>query len=315
MQTKNTSNINIEMFGTFYKNIINLLSDHEIKVNQKDIEFTEIAIIDALKNDWLKCSIEFTATIENILAPVLSDNHEFDNSPYVREVIFPNGNILKAAIINKQSREWYGSETFIATCDFLIPDKQGIFKNCKTYLDLGGHQLIWACYYAGTHLDAKVTTFEPSILNVVIGAYNCLINGVIDRVEIVPYAVEVSGMSNYKEPSKMLVDFLNVPLKTITLEKYSNYKFDFTKTDIEGYEYDLLSDHYYLNLIKGAKLSHFELHCGHLIKRGINMSDCIEKLQQSGVKGVELYSNKEMYEFLKQSDPEGFHAFLVKIDN
>jgi hypothetical protein len=197
----------------------------------------------------------------------------------------------------------------VGTCDFLVPSARGHLRECKTYLDLGGHQLIWASYYAGTHPDAHVVTFEPSILNVLIGAFNCLVNDVIERVEIVPFAVKAIGQSTKQEADKMLVDFLTVPLRTTLLMDHVQGEFDFTKTDIEGYEYEMLSDPGYVHLLKSARHSHFELHLGHLIKRGISREDCKNALLKAGISGTELYSGQEMYEFLDHCDRNGFFAF------
>lgn len=298
-------------FESFYVNSVSALASHGMQASVRDFAFSSDALRQVESGNWDKCAVELATKLKLVLSPILAPNHEFCDAPYVREVDLPDGRKLFAAIINQQSKEWYGSDHFIATCDFLIPSKLGVLRDCKSYLDLGGHQLIWASYYAGTHTDARVTTFEPSILNVLIGAFNCLINGVIDRVEIVPFAVKAEGAPSRSEADKMLVDFLKVPLRTTPLSEHVHGHFDFTKTDIEGYEFEMLGDAVYVDLLKSASFSHFELHLGHLIRRGISREDCVSALKRAGLQGVELYSGQEMYDFLSNCDRSGYFAFRL----
>lgn len=298
-------------FDLFATKAAHALNQHDMSVSADQLRFSSVAMQHAELGDMGKCAAEFATKLETILSPILAPSHAFESAPYVRKVDLPDGRTLYVAIINEQSREWYGSEHFVGACDFLIPAKQGLFQDCKTYLDLGGHQLIWTSYYAGTHPDSQVMTFEPSILNVLIGIFNCLVNDVIERVEVVPFAVKVKGLASNSEANKMLVDFLTVPLRTTLLMDHIKGVFDFTKTDIEGYEYEMLNDPTYIHLLKSARFSHFELHLGHLVKRGISREDCTNALKKVGVMGTELYSGQEMYAFLEQCDRNGFYAFMI----
>jgi hypothetical protein len=303
------STINFERFSS---NCIDACAQHNIKVPHGTFIFSDLAKRDVENGNWDKCASELAKNIEVLLKPILNEGHAFYFSPYVRKVNLPDGRSINAAIINQQSKDWYGSDHFVSTCDFLIPSKLGLLRDCKTYLDLGGHQLIWACYYAGTGPEAKVISFEPSILNVLIGLFNCLINDVIEKVNVVPFAVKISGNESFEENDKMLVDFLKVPLKSVLLSAYISSNYDFTKTDIEGYEYEMLIDPLYVQLVKNAKFSHFELHLGHLIKRGVNRDDCIKALKRAGINGNELYTGEDMYSFLKNCDENGFFAFCFQ---
>ena len=109
----------------------------------------------------------------------------------------------------------------------------------------------------------------------------------------------------------MLVDFMTIPLRTCYLDEHVKVQQDFVKTDIEGYEFELLADQKYCDVVNGAKTSHFELHLGHLVKRGIEVEDCIASLRHAGFGGTELYSNVDMYDFLKTCKRDGFYSFLI----
>lgn len=160
--------------------------------------------------------------------------------------------------------------------------------------------------------DAHVVSYEPSILNVAIGLFNCLVNGVVERVDVVPFAVLASNVpAGEGDHAKMLVDFMTVPLRARRIDERTDTPFDFIKTDIEGYEFDLRNDPAYLDLVSRAKSSHLELHLGHLVGRGIHLQQWVERLRAANLRGTELYSQTEMFDFLNGCDQKGFHSFLV----
>ena len=76
-------------------------------------------------------------------------------------------------------------------------------------------------------------------------------------------------------------------------------------------EYELLLSHLYIQALLKSKSSHFELHLGHLIKRGITKTDCINRLRYGGIVATEFYSGIDMYEYLNTCDPESYPAFLI----
>lgn len=285
---------------------------HQIQVHDQDLIFTEAALAAAKYGKWNFAAIELSKLLKDKLFHILSENHKFLEHPYIRFIALPNSQSISIAIINEQSKEWYGTENSIGSFDFILENERQTFKNCKTFLDLGGHQLIWSTYYAKLSAENTVISFEPSILNVVIGLFNCFINDVIDRVDVIPFAVLSSTSNESEASSKMLVDFMTVPLQMAPLNSSPRHHYDFIKTDIEGYEYELLSDPHYLNLISHAKISHLELHLGHLTSKGVSLKNWIEKLKKAGIHGEELYSQKELYDYLETSAPNGYYSFLVK---
>lgn len=274
--------------------------------------FSEDAVRDSANGEWDLCALELRQGLEIALKGSLSCAHHFLDRPYVRKFDFDVGQI-SIAVINQQAKDWYGSDDSIGSFDFIYESNRGLFRGCDTFLDLGGHQLVWSVYYAKTAERATVLAFEPSILNAILGIFNCLINGVIDRVEIVPFAVAAEGSvtESAEEADKMLIDFLTVPMKTCSLSAYADRTFDFVKVDIEGYEFELLNDATFRALVKNSKNAHFELHLGHLVNRSISVEDCISALKRANLDGVELYSNEEMYSFLTTCRRDGFYSFLV----
>lgn len=254
---------------------------------------------------------KFKTYLEASLGKMLLSNHQFLEACRVRKFVFENNKTINVAIINKQSSEWYDSENSICSFDFLLEDKLGLFDGCKTFLDLGGHQLIWSIYYAKKSDECTVDVYEPSILNVCIGLFNCLINGVIHQVNVFPYAISIKSPDekNHDE-DKMLVDFINTPVKTNNLIPEKSY--DFIKVDIEGYEYELLQDKTFLELIKKSNYVHFELHLGHLINRSVTYNNCLDLLKSNQIVGMELYSQKDMYQFLEESSKDGFYGLVFK---
>ena len=303
--------INTSSIELFFSKVFEVYKKHELNVNRDVFTFSNLAIENAKLGDWNLCCQELCDILSTSLANILSDNHFFEKRPYVRNIQLTGKETIRIAIINQQGASWYGTENTIAAFDFLLEARRGVFKDSYSFLDLGGHQLVWSVYYAKTSDITSVIAFEPSILNTVIGLFNCLINGVINRVSVIPFAISVTTSFDKNDGDKMLVDFMKVPLRTCHINECLDGVFDFIKTDIEGYEYELLGNKKFIHLIKNSKNSHFELHLGHLVKRGILLNDCVLALKSAGLNGVELYSGTDMYDFLKSCNPNGFFSFLI----
>lgn len=293
-------------FSLFTDAIRDVLEKNGLRAD--NFRFSESAENAALKKDWNLGSWEFQDFLRHALKGTLTELHAFIETPYVRTLDLPGGRQLHIGIFNQQSKTWYGDTQGLWQFDFIREDELGLFADCSTFLDLGGHQLIWSIYYAQTSPTARVYAFEPSPLNCLIGLFNCLVNGVLDRVQLVPFAVAADGAAEHE---KMLVDFMNIPIRMTSLSKHISGTVDFAKVDIEGYEYELLGDRFFCQLLSQARAAHFELHSGHLTRRGISTSDCVAALKTAGCRGVELHTGVDMYRFLETCDPKGFYALLL----
>ncbi|MBD9408312.1 FkbM family methyltransferase [Acidovorax sp. ACV02] len=285
---------------------------HNIDISGGELGFSEIALLEAQGGDWSQAVIEFKDGLEQLLAGKLSSGHHFLKKPYIRKFQFDSDEALSVAIVNEQSLEWYGRDGAEHAFDFLLESKRGLFRKSNRYLDLGGHQMVWACYYALQRGAEEVVSYEPSILNVAIGIFNCFLNGVIKIVNVVPFAVLASNASVGDENSKMLVDFMTMPLRGFRIDRMHDLNFDFVKTDIEGYEFDLLRCPCYIEILKRAQYSHLELHLGHLCSRGIDVDMWMDRLRFAELNGEELYSGCDMFEFLAEASPKGFYSFILK---
>lgn len=300
-----------ENYITYKKKIVEAFRAHDIVINNDHFDVSPDALSKAEGGDWIAAVEEFKIALENILKNSLTSDHEFLKNPYVRDFYIEGEGKLSVAIVNKQSLEWYGRDGAEAAFDFILESRRGLFRGCNRFLDLGGHQMIWACFYARSSPGAFVVSYEPSILNVAIGLFNCFLNGVINSVDIVPFAVLATNSAVGDENSKMLVDFMTVPLRGQKIDMHCKEVFDFVKTDIEGYELELLDCAHYVHILKNARCSHLELHLGHLYGRGIGVDAWINKLKTANISGVELYSGRNMYDFLENADPKGYYSFVL----
>jgi hypothetical protein len=300
-------------YAAYLRKLEDASKAHYLAVDPRDLRFSNGVLSAAEAGNWDGAAGELRMLLEKTLAGKLSSGHQFLEHPYVRRIELPGQREIAIAIVNNQSRDWYGSEHTIEAFDFLLEARRGVFKDCRRFLDLGGHQLVWTSFYAMTGPDSHVVSYEPSILNVAIGLFNCLVNGVVERVDVVPFAALASNATAGEgDHAKMLVDFMTVPLRARSIEERADAPFDFIKTDIEGYEFELLNDPVYLDLLSRAKSTHLELHLGHLVGQGVRLQQWVDRLQDANLQGTELYTQVDMYEFLSHCDSQGFHSFLVK---
>ena len=284
---------------------------HDIACEATFFKFGDNARDAAIVGDWNPCALQLQEKLRLLLSETLVPSHRFADGAYVRRFDLPHDISLLVAIINQQGAEWYGTESTVAAFDFLLERERGMFDECRSFLDIGGHQMVWATYYALTSKNACVTTVEPSLINVLIGLFNLAINGVLARTTVIPFAVSIEDSGSGSDTSTMLVDFMTLPLRTRGIAQIAPNEFDFVKTDIEGYEFELLHAPRYIALLQASKSAHFELHLGHLIKRNISKTDCINALRAAGLYGHELYSKLDMFEFLASCDKEGFFSFVL----
>ena len=192
--------------------------------------------------------------------------------PRLRPMDF-GGVTFSIPIMNEQGVEWYGSapnENF----DFTAERELGLLDGAETVYDFGGHHGVWAAYYAKLCGPAcRVLSFEPMLFNVEVSALLFLIN---DISTVVTVAAAV-GVSNQHEAggsdanAGMLVDFVNGEFPVIDVRSLTWAKATFVKMDIEGFEYDLLTQHPWLFDL--GRHMHLELHIPHLERRGLDYRD------------------------------------------
>lgn len=207
--------------------------------------------------------------------------------PVMRDFYFHSQKVT-IPLINAQGVEWYGKSN-IYNYDFIVEDSLGLLADAKAIYDFGGHQGIWAVFYAiVVGSGGRVYTFEPSIINVEASALTFLINE-IDWIVNVGAGIKASelaigansrGFSEAPAPfgsanpaSKMLIDFDgHIPL--VDLGDVSWDFADFLKMDIEGYEYDVVTANPWIFDI--ARHMHIEIHIPHLERRGLDYRDMLK---------------------------------------
>ena len=143
MNNENKTNLKL-----FFNKFQEVFSIYNIYIHDPDhfFTFSDSAVFDANNNDWSLCLTELKDKLLTSLDSVLNEQHSFEESPYIRTINLPNGLDISISILNNQSKSWYGSEHTINTFDFLLESERGYFNNCKTFLDIGGHQLVWSTF-------------------------------------------------------------------------------------------------------------------------------------------------------------------------
>ncbi len=186
--------------------------------------------------------------------------------------------------------------------DALLP----YMKNAKVGIDIGAHIGTFSVW-AARHSSAKIYAFEPAEKNISMLEKNIRLNGLQDRVEIVPkvvssetgkkklYITENSGLiSTVEEHTKRedagkllssdMVDAIS--LGDFFKEKKIDFC-DFMKVDIESGEYDLfmnLPDEVY------AKIGAMSIEIGN------NPAELIQHIVRKGF--IMLHPNKDFGEYI-----------------
>lgn len=185
-------------------------------------------------------------------------------------------------LINEQAVEWYGTSP-IFNYDFIVEDALGLLTGARVVHDLGGHQGVWALFYASVlGPTGRVYTFEPSTVNVEASALAFLLNRADNIINVgagvsaaPPPVKRFAGLAGFGEASaadKMLIDFKgSIPL--VEFGKIAWDRADFLKMDIEGYEYDLITEHPWIFDV--ARHMHIEIHIPHLERRNVDYRDII----------------------------------------
>jgi FkbM family methyltransferase len=170
-------------------------------------------------------------------------------------------------IVNQQGLEWYGASP-LDNFDFQIEDALGLHQDAKVVYDFGGHHGIWALYYSlVVGAQGRVYSFEPSIINIEVSSLLFLVNSVSNVINIGAGVAAQSkgGLSS----TGILVDFVQSDdLELIDVRNIAWDRADFLKMDIEGFEYDILTNNPWV--FELATNLHIELHIPHLANRGLD---------------------------------------------
>ena len=111
-----------EDMQVYYEKVKNVFLLHNLK-SADAIRFSNSAILAATTGNWNFCALELREQLGVILGNYLSEYHRFLPDAYVRTFRFDDGREMKVAIINQQSKEWYGSPNSIESFDFLHEQK------------------------------------------------------------------------------------------------------------------------------------------------------------------------------------------------
>lgn len=196
------------------------------------------------------------------------------SEPICRTMEF-SGKTVTIPIINSQGQEWYANSP-LEHYDFTAESRLGLHERCRVIYDFGGHHGIWALYYSTIVGDeGRVYSFEPSIINVEVSALLFLANQVTNVVNIA--AAIGAGSRRDDERSRMLVDFVDKEsVEIVNVRDVCWDKADFLKMDIEGFEYDILTENPWM--FELARNMHIELHIPHLLARGLDYRKVLEVL-------------------------------------
>lgn len=173
-------------------------------------------------------------------------------------------------ILNQQGKDWY-AQAPLENFDFIVEQSIGLLDGARTIYDFGTHHGVWSAFYSLRAGGAGfVWAFEPSILNVEISALLFLLNDISNVVNVAAAVGTRTDHRSRASANGMLVDFVdNVHVVDIRLVAW--HKADFLKMDIEGFEYDILTECPWIFDL--ATHMHVELHIPHLERRGLDYRD------------------------------------------
>jgi FkbM family methyltransferase len=226
------------------------------------------ALGSASDEDRLSLLADSTRARLELISPTLTE--KLIEKPVQRLLTF--GDIeFYVPIINEQGVEWYGSAP-MENFDFTVERSIGLLNDAKVIYDFGGHHGVWAAYYSKIVGEGGfVYTFEPSVINLEVSAMLFLINGISNAVNIGAAVGTMTDHDGSKDSSVgMLVDFVE-EMRVIDIRSLTWRYGDFMKMDIEGFEYDLLTNFPWL--FELAENIHLELHIPHLERRGLDYRD------------------------------------------
>jgi FkbM family methyltransferase len=232
-------------------------------------------------------------------------NQIFDE-PWLRKLSFHNHDAY-VPILNEEGRNWY-DESPMMNFDFFVESYCGMHKNAEVIYDIGGHQGVWALYYAMcAGPTGRVYTFEPSIVNVECAALSLYLNGIRNAI-IIPFAVGEANETIRPDANGLLIAGIAHNVNIIRLDHIFWERPDFMKIDIEGYEHELLKS--MPDLFDFCTNLHLEIHVPHLQNRGIDYRETFNRIPFDRVR-----VRKSLWGTMTEVGPddvlEGFCTLLI----
>ncbi|BBU64105.1 hypothetical protein MSC49_40400 (plasmid) [Methylosinus sp. C49] len=208
------------------------------------------------------------------LAKISQNLSDLIIEPAIRRLAVDTGEIL-IPLLNKQGYDWYANSPPEAF-DFTAERKLGLLDESRVVYDLGGHHGVWAAYYARLPGVETVYSFEPSIINVEVSALLMFINGITN---VSTQAMAVGAGTNDSpiiSRKGLLIDFVEEKFLINDFAASAWQSADFIKIDIEGYEYELVTNYDWV--FDMTTNMHLELHIPHLERRGLDYRRVYEKI-------------------------------------
>ncbi|WP_292131049.1 FkbM family methyltransferase [Brevundimonas sp.] len=198
----------------------------------------------------------------------------FLETPALKEMTFNQRRVF-IPIVNDEGLSWYADSPMM-NFDFLVETFHGMHQNARVIYDIGGHQGVWALYYATcVPSSGRVYTFEPSIINIEIAALSFFLNDILNAV-IVPAGIGDSNTHIQSTDDGLLISGDSHDINLMKLDWIMLESPDFIKIDIEGYEHELLKS--MPDLFEFCQNVHLEIHVPHLVARGIDYRETFDKI-------------------------------------
>jgi FkbM family methyltransferase len=216
--------------------------------------------------------------------------------------------LILIPILNQQGKDWY-AQAPLENFDFVVEQSIGLLDGARMIYDFGAHHGVWSAFYSLRAAGAGfVWAFEPSILNVEISALLFLLNDISNVVNVAAAAGIRSDHGSSARAAGMLIDFVD-DVHVVDIHSVCWHKADFLKMDIEGFEYDILTECPWIFDL--ATHMHVELHIPHLERRGRDYRD-VTRLIPLDKFEVRNYQKGALTRIEADTPLEGYCSLMMK---